>query len=172
MQKIGIAVIAMFSVSIVVDLAAFGILFEYNLASHGRLLVSLGLWMKILSSASLLTASSLLIHKGYAKSKPLVIWIETTIFAFLVQIIAGVLIFNSTTSGLEEGDIEHDHLDEVITTAHLLILVMFLIILIVKWIVCAIAWIKAFALAINHDYNDFGRATGIRARVRQQPQTR
>ncbi len=161
--KIGSAIVLLFFGSIFIDLSVFGVLFQYQLIPAARTLMDFSLWMQILTSIALLAASINLMIKGSGngdgddtnsndgekkkKDFPwaLLIWIETTAGAGLIQLLFFLILINCPTGPTAE----HHHHIPTVPTKHMILLIAYMLMFIVKWPVTLVAWVRGFRYVMS-----------------------
>jgi hypothetical protein len=121
LKTIMIITVILFSLSTILDVTTFGIMFNYNLPGQVFTLISLAIWIKIVTSIGEIFVTSIGINKDDAF---LAVWLEYTFVNAMVQVICLTVILASGN-----GDFDA----EIEESGHIFALMAFFFIFVIEW---------------------------------------
>ena len=122
LQKITIVTIVLFSISLIQDGIAIGLIFTYNLPDVVWALMNISIWLKIITSFTIVTVSIFL----YLLENifMMALWLELMVICGMVQICTMLATFSTSSS---------EHFDTEINASHVVFYFIYLVTYIIKW---------------------------------------
>ena len=123
LQKLMLITIGLFSLSLIEDGIAIGIIFTYKLPDAVWGLMNIAIWLKILTSFTVITASVFLYLFDQA-AYLMAIWMEILLVCGLVQVPAMLATYSSNSS---------EHIEMEINVGQVIFFFIYLVTFITKW---------------------------------------
>ena len=122
LQKVMLVTISLFSISLIQDGIAIGLIFTYKLPEVVWALMNISIWLKIITSFTVITISVFL----YLFDQILItaLWLELMVVCGMVQICTMLATFSTSSS---------EHFEMEINAGHIIFYFIYLVTYIVKW---------------------------------------